>query len=153
MSTINLILTTIFAIIALVTVTFVLIRAVKNNKKWKEFEPQLIKDIERSLGQKILFKTMQNASHSMEFRNGNGFWLWMAFTTDYATFVLRDEIAENEGNGHIFISSRKEASITRIEKHYAELNIKNRETSEKLKFIILINESGYEALTRFLSVR
>lgn len=153
MDAINLILTLIFAIIALIVVTFVIIRAIGNNKKWKEIEPQLIKDIEIFVGQKILWKTMQNASHSMEFGKGKGFWLWMAFSADYAAFVLRDEVAENGGEGHIFIARRKDTSIMRLDKHYAELAFKNRDTPEVFKFIILVVESQYEPLTRFIPVK
>lgn len=153
MGAINLILTAIFTIIALIVVAFVIIRAIGNNKKWKKIEPQLIKDIEISVGQKILFKTMQNASHSMEFGNGKGFWLWMAFSTDYAAFVLRDEIAENGGEGHIFIARGKDTSIMRLDKHYAELAFKNRDTPEVFKLTILVVESQYKQLTRFIPVK
>lgn len=152
MSFVHLLLTALFALIALVAVLLAIIRAIGNNKRWKEIEPHMIKGVENLVGQPVLFKTMQNANHSTDFRNGKDFWLWMAFTKDYAAFVRRDEVAE-KGEGDILISRRKDTSIKPLEKYYAEIEVRNRDTAKTGKFILLINKSHYEALTQFISVK
>lgn len=152
MGTIGLILFALFVMVALGLVVLMLVRESKNHKKWKELEPQLINDIEKMVKQKIVFKTMQNASYSMEFRGGEGFWLWMAFTADYAIFVRRDEIAEN-GEGHLFVSRRKDVSMVCLQKHYVELEVKNKDTSEVQKLILCMGESYYAELSRFIPAK
>lgn len=152
MSIIVLFLVAAFVIIPTAIVVSLFSRAIRNKKKWNEGEPRLIEDIEKSTGQKVVFKIMLNASRSMDFRHGNGFWLWMAFLTDCIAFALRDEIAGN-GEGSIFIVKRKDTSIRRLEKHYVELEVKSEDASDVLKFVVFVNESEYEALTRFVSVQ
>ena len=51
---IKLIIAILFVIIALLSIFFVIIRAIKNNKNWKIIEPELIKKVQKSTGQEII---------------------------------------------------------------------------------------------------
>ena len=50
---IKLIIAILFVIIALLSIFFVIIRAIKNNKNWKIIEPELIKKVQKSTGQEV----------------------------------------------------------------------------------------------------
>lgn len=140
-----------FALVALVGVVYLLARALRNNNAWKRHEPDLIRDIETSVGQKIRFKIQLNATYSMDFRADQIFWVWLAFTPDAIALVYRDQIAEHNGAGHIFISERRNVRMKRLKKGYAELEFPNPETRESLKLILLIRPCDYDQLSRYIS--
>ena len=152
MLAIKFVIAVIFIIIALTSIAFVIIRAIGNNKRWNVLEPELIGDIEKSLGQKIAYKTMLNASESMDFSNAKGFWLWMAFTSDYAVFALRDSIARN-GEGFLYISRRTDVSMKRLKKKFAEIEFKDTKSSERFKFVVCASPRVFELLNRFITLR
>lgn len=146
------ILKVILTIIALVLLVLMLIRTFGNNRKWKVMEPKLVESIEKSLGQKIVFKTLQNALPSPEADHREAFWLWLAFTAEYVVFAVRDELVEGRGDD-VFIVKKRNASITRVKKHYAEFETKNEETSEVSKLTLLVNRSRYELLAQYIPER
>lgn len=152
MLAIKFVIAVIFIIIALTSIAFVIIRAIGNNKRWNVLEPELIGDIEKSLGQKIAYKTMLNASESMDFSNAKGFWLWMAFTSDYVVFALRDSIARN-GEGFLYISRRTDVSMKRLKKKFAEIEFKDTKSSERFKFVVCASPRVFELLNRFITLR
>lgn len=139
----------VFIIVASVCVIFALVRALKNNNVWKVAELHFIREVKKSADQKIVAKIMLNANYTADFTKGEGFWLWLAFTPDYIAFVLRDELAES-GSGHLLISKKKEVSMTRLEKNYAELELKNPETQQSLKIIVFVRSADYELLNRYI---
>ena len=59
---IKLIIAILFVIIALLSIFFVIIRAIKNNKNWKIIEPELIKKVQESTRQEIIHTMTLNAS-------------------------------------------------------------------------------------------
>ena len=152
MLAIKFVIAVIFIIIALVSIAFVIIRAIGNNKRWKVLEPELTGDIEKSLGQKIVWKTMLNASESTDFGNGKGFWLWMAFTSDYTVFAIRDAIAR-KGEGFLYISRRPDVSMKRLKKKFAEIEFKDTKSSERFKFVVCASPRDFESLNRFITLR
>lgn len=152
MLAIKLVIAVIFIIIASISIAFVIIRTIGNNKRWKVLEPELIGDIEKSVGQKISYKTMLNASESMDFGNAKGFWLWMAFTSDYTVFALRDSIARN-GEGFLYISKRTDVSMKRLKKKFAEIEFKDTKSSERFKFVVCAGPCVFELLNRFITLR
>lgn len=152
MLAVKFIIAVIFIIAALVGIAFVIIRAIGNNKRWKALEPEFIRDIEKSVGQKIVCKTMLNANDSTDFSNAKGFWLWVAFTSDYIVFALRDSIARN-GEGYAYISKRTDVSMKRLEKKFAEVEFKDAKSSERLKFVVFVRPCDYELLNRFITLR
>lgn len=149
MTAIAFILQAIIAVILLIFVVFMLIRAFGNNRKWKVLEPALMEGIEKSLGQKIVFKTLQNALPSADADARETFWLWLAFTAEYVVFVIRDEITEGRGDD-VFIARKRDTSIMRIDRYKAEFEVKNKDTSEVSKLILMVNRSRYELLTQYI---
>lgn len=149
MTLIVVILNTILAIILLIYLVLRLLGAIGNNKKWKAMEPLLVEGIEKSLGQKIVFKTLQNALPSPEADHRETFWLWLAFTAEYVVFAVRDELVEGRGD-EVFIVKKRNTSITRVNKYHAEFETKNDETSEVGKLILVVNRSRYELLAQYI---
>lgn len=143
------ILKAILAIILLIYLVLRLLGAIGNNKKWKVLEPLLVESIEKSLGQKIVFKTLQNALPSQETDHRQTFLLWLAFTAEYVVFVVRDELIEGKGDD-VFMVKKRNTSITRVNKYYAEFETKNEDTSEAGKLILVVNRSRYELLTQYI---
>lgn len=152
MTVLMFILKVILTIIALVYLVLMLIRTFGNNRKWKVMEPKLVESIEKSLGQKIVFKTQQNALPSPEADHREAFWLWLAFTAEYVVFAIRDELVEGRGDD-VFIARKRDTSIMRVKKHYAEFEVKNKDTSEVSKLILLVNRSRYELLSQYIPER
>lgn len=149
---INFLIAVLFSILALITVALVICRSLRYNKRWKTMEPELIRDIEKSLGQKIECTTMLNANDSTDFSNAKGFWLWMAFTSDYIAFALRDALAR-QGGGEIYVSRRSDASMKRLEKKFTELEFTDAKSSERWKFIVCARPCDEELLKQFIPVR
>ena len=149
MTVLMFILKVILTIIALVFLVLMLIRTFGNNRKWKLMEPKLVESIEKSLGQKIVFKTLQNALPSPEADHREAFWLWLAFSAEYVVFAIRDELVEGRGDD-VFIARKRDTSIMRVNKYYAEFEVKNKDTSEVSKLILLVNRSRYELLSQYI---
>lgn len=152
MTVLMFILKVILTIIALVYLVLMLIRTFGNNRKWKVMEPKLVESIEKSLGQKIVFKTLQNALPSPEADHREAFWLWLAFTAEYVVFAIRDELVEGRGDD-VFIARKRDTSIMRVNKYHAEFEVKNKDTSEVSKLILLVNRSRYELLAQYIPER
>lgn len=152
MLAIKFILAVVFAILALISITLVVIPAVGNNKRWKVMEPELIRDIQKSLGQKILSTILLNASESTDFSHGKGFWLWMAFTSDHIAFAHRDALTR-QGEGEIYFSRRTDASLKRLEKSYTELAFKDAKTAQQWKLVVCVRPCDQELLERFIPAR
>lgn len=146
---IKLIIAILFVITALLSIFFVITRAIKNNKNWKIMEPELIKKVQESTGQEIIHTMTLNANHSTDFSNGKGFLLWIAFTSDYTAFIDRTYIADS-GNGNIYFSRRIDTSMKRLEKRFVELEFKNKESAEILKLDVLVNPKDIEILSAFI---
>lgn len=146
---IKLIIAILFVIIALLSIFFVIIRAIKNNKNWKIIEPELIKKVQKSTGQEIIHTMTLNASDSTDFSNGKGFLLWIAFTSDYTAFINKSYIADS-GNGHIYLSRRMDTSMKRLEKRFMELEFRNKESAEILKLDVLVRPKDIEILSAFI---
>ena len=142
---IKLIIAILFVIIALLSIFFIIIRAIKNNKNWKIIEPELIKKVQESTRQEII----HNASDSTDFSNGKGFLLWIAFTSDYTAFINKSYIADS-GNGHIYLSRRMDTSMKRLEKRFMELEFRNKESAEILKLDVLVRPKDIEILSAFI---
>lgn len=149
MTVLMFILKVVLTIIALVYLVLMLIRTFGNNRKWKVMEPKLVESIEKSLGQKIVFKTQQNALPSLDADHREAFWLWLAFTAEYVVFAIRDELVEGRGDD-VFIARKRDTSIMRVKKYYAEFEVKNKDTSEVSKLILLVNRSRYELLAQYI---
>lgn len=139
----------IVAIIVLVYLVLMLIRALGNNRKWKVLEPLLMESIEKSLGQKIVFKTLQNALPTPEADAREASLLWLAFTAEYVIFIARDELLEGGGD-NVFMARKRDTSIMRVGKYKAKLEVKNKDTSEVAKLILMANRSRYELLTQYI---
>ncbi len=152
MLAINFILAILFSVLALIGITLTVIRTIGTNKRWKVVEPELIRDLENSLGQKILCTAVLNASHSTDFSHGNGFWLWMAFTSDRIAFAMRDVLARR-GKGEIYLSRRCDASMKYLEKKFAELEFKDTNSSERVGFVVMLRSCDGELLKRFIPIR
>ena len=129
MTAIAFILQAIIALILIIYLVLRLIQAFGNNRKWKVLEPALMEGIEKSLGQKIVFKTLQNALPSPEADARQASLLWLAFTAEYVVFVIRDEITEGRGDD-VFMARKRDTSIMRIDRYKAEFEVKNTDTSE-----------------------
>lgn len=139
----------IVAIIVVIYLVLMLIRIFGNNRKWKVLEPLLVEGIEKSLGQKIVFKTLQNALPSLEADAREAFLLWLAFTAEYVVFVVRDEVVEGRGDD-VFIARKRDTSIRRVGKYKAEFEVKNKDTSEVSHIILMTNRSRYELLAQYI---
>ncbi len=149
MTAIAFILQAIIALILIIYLVLRLIQAFGNNRKWKVLEPALMEGIEKSLGQKIVFKTLQNALPSPEADARQASLLWLAFTAEYVVFVIRDEITEGRGDD-VFMARKRDTSIMRIDRYKAEFEVKNKDTSEVSKLILMVNRSRYELLTQYI---
>lgn len=143
------ILNAIIAVILLIYFVLMLTRAIGNNRKWKILEPLLVESIEKSLGQKIVFKTLQNALPSPDADARQTFWLWLAFTAEYVVFVIRDEVIEGKGD-EVFIVRKKDSSIRRLNKYNVEFEVKNKDTSEVSNLILIAKRSRYELLAQYI---
>lgn len=152
MTLIVVILNAILAIILLIYLILRLLGAIGNNRKWKVMEPMLVESIEKSLGQKIVFKTLQNALPSPDADHRQTFWLWLAFSAEYVVFAVRDELVEGRGDD-VFIARKRDTSIMRVNKYHAEFKIKNKDTSEVSKLFLLVNRSRYELLAQYIPER
>lgn len=142
----------IVAIVILVVAVNMMIRMIRNNRRWKAMEPAVIEQIEKSVGQKILFKTLQRALPSSASNPQSAIWLWIACTADNVIFLVRDEFAE-EGEGNAIVSFKQDASLLRLSKTITQLEVKIKDTSEVVQLFLLLNSSRYEALTRYISVK
>lgn len=138
----------ILSVIVLITIYFMFVRAARNLKKWKAMEPSFVKEIEKKMGQKIIYSTVQNASLSTDFRNGNEFWLWIACTADHAILALRDEIIESDKEVNLIIARRKDVTVSRLEKYFAIIEVRGVKP-ETLKFTIIVRKD-YNTLTSYI---
>lgn len=138
----------ILSIIILITIYFIFVRAAGNLKRWKAMEPSFIKEVEKKIGQKIIYTSVQNASYSTDFRNGNEFWLWIACTADYTVMALRDEIIESDKEVNLIIARRKDVTVARLEKYFATIEVRGIKP-ETLKFTIIVRKD-YTALTSYI---
>lgn len=139
----------IVAIIVLIYLVLMLIRVIGNNRKWKVLEPLLVENIEKSLGQKIVFKTLENAIPSLETDVREASLLWLAFTAEYVIFIARDELLKGESD-EVFIAKKRDTSIMRVGRYKAEFEVKNKDTSEVAKLILIARRSRYELLTQYI---
>ena len=143
----------ILSIITLITIYFIFVRAARNLKRWKAMEPSFIKEVEKKMGQKIIYTSVQNASYSTDFRNGNEFWLWIALfrsacTADYTVMALRDEIIESDKEVNLIIARRKDVTVARLEKYFATIEVRGIKP-ETLKFTIIVRKD-YTTLTSYI---
>lgn len=135
----------IVAIIVLIYLVLMLIRVIGNNRKWKVLEPLLVENIEKSLGQKIVFKTLENVETDVR----EASLLWLAFTAEYVIFIARDELLKGESD-EVFIAKKRDTSIMRVGRYKAEFEVKNKDTSEVAKLILIARRSRYELLTQYI---
>lgn len=149
MTAIAFILQAIIVVIVLIFAVFMLVRAIGNNRKLKVLEPLLMESIEKSLGQKIVFKTLQNALPSLEADAREASLLWLAFTAEYVIFIARDELLKGESD-EVFIAKKRDTSIMRVGRYKAEFEVKNKDTSEVSKLILMTNRSRYELLAQYI---
>lgn len=149
MTLIVVILNFILALILLVYLVLRLSADIGNNKKWKVLEPLLVEGIEKSLGQKVVFKTLQNALPEAGADHRQTFWFWLAFTAEYVVFAVRNELLEGKGDD-VFMVKKRNTSITRVNKYHAEFETKNEDTSETGKIILVVNRSRYELLAQYI---
>ena len=139
----------IVAIIVLVYLVLMLIRTLGNNRKWKVLEPLLVENIEKSLGQRIVFKTQENVLSSPEADAREASLLWLAFTAEYVIFIARDQLLEG-GENNLFMASKRDTSIMRVGRYKAKLEIKNEESPEVVELILMVRRSRYELLTQYI---
>lgn len=149
MLAVKFLLTTLLLLIALIGVAYALVRDRGSHKKWRAMEPQLIRDIEKSLGQKIECTAMLNAGDSPDFTQGRVFWLWIAFTQEYACFTLRDSLART-GEGSIGISCRSDYTLRQLKKRFAEIEFRDSKSGERIKFFAAVRLRDLELLERHL---
>lgn len=149
MTAIAFILQIICAVIVLIYLVLMLIRVIGNNRKWKVLEPLLVESIEKSLGQKIVFKTLQNVLPSPEADAREASLLWLAFTAEYVIFIARDEITEGRGD-EVFMARKRDTSIMRVGRYKAEFEVKNKDASEVAKLILMVRRSRYELLAQYI---
>lgn len=135
----------IVAIIVLIYLVLMLIRVIGNNRKWKVLEPLLVENIEKSLGQKIVFKTLENVETDVR----EASLLWLSFTAEYVIFIARDELLKGESD-EVFIAKKRDTSIMRVGRYKAEFEVKNKDTSEVAKLILIARRSRYELLTQYI---
>lgn len=152
MQTLDLLLTTLFALLAPAAVVFALRRAIGNNRRWKGLEPELVADLEKRLGQKIVCTTMLNASDGPDFARERIFWLWLAFTSDRVAFAARDALARN-GEGEIYVSNRSDATLERLDRHFAQLSFTEAETGRQAVFTVCVRPHDFDLLGRFIRRR
>lgn len=152
MNAILMILQLIFAIILLIVAVRMMIRMIRNNRRWKVMEPVVIEQIEKSVGQKILFKTLQRALPSSASNPQAAIWLWIACTADNVIFLVRDDFTE-EGEGNAVVSFKQDASLLRLNKTLTQLEMKIKDSSEVIQLFLLLNTSHYEALARYIPVK
>lgn len=149
MLAIKLLLTTLLLLIALLGVFYALFRARGSHKRWKAMEPQLIRDIEKSLGQKIECTLQLNANDSQDFTRGEIFWLWLAFTREYACFALRDSLART-GEGCIGLARRSDSTVRRLDKRFTEIEFREHTSGERMKYFVMVRSRDLEVLERYL---
>lgn len=152
MSGIQFIIGMLFIIVALISVTVAVLRAIRNNKNWKVMEPEVIAKIEESVGQEVVHSMMLNANDSTDFSHGKGFWLWLGFTSDYIAFADRDGLAD-KGTGYLYLSRRRDTWMKQLDKHFMELEFKEKDSSERVKFIVVVRNSDREVLKAFIPNR
>lgn len=152
MSGIQFIIGMLFIIVALISVTVAVLRAIRRNKNWRVMEPEVIAKIEESTEQKVVYSLMLNANDSTDFSHGKGFWLWLGFTAEYIAFADRDRLA-GKGTGYLYLSRRRDTSMKRLEKNFAELEFRDKDSSERMKFTVLVRSSDREVLSAFIPNR
>lgn len=152
MIALNLIAAILFLTAALTGIAFAIFRAVRTNRSWKIAEPELIAEVEKATGQKVLDKIMMNANDSTDFSRGKGFWLWLAFTSDHIAFADRNRVACNR-EGDIYFAKRKDVSLKRLSGKFAELEFEDANASERFRFIVLGRARDYELIGRFIATR
>lgn len=127
-----------------------LVSACRIKNVWEKAEPEVIREIEKRVRQKIVYSAMLNASESDDFRPS--FLLWAAFTADYAVFIVRDAFVHANGEANPLLWKRRESSIKRLNKQYAKLEVKSREASDKLQLYLLV-DPNYEVFTQYIGTK
>lgn len=135
------------AAVAWVVVT--LRKASANARKWDKAEPGLTAEIETVTGQPVECKLKLNASYTADYSAGTIFWIWLAFTRDHLVLVHPDEVGET-GSAHLFVTSRKDASVRLLKKRLAELELKASDSVETTKLVVFVRPCDYEMLTKCL---
>lgn len=149
LTAVKIILLAVSMIAALAWVVVTLRKARVNARKWDRAEPGLTDEIETVTGQPVEYKLKLNASRTVDFTANTIFWVWLAFTRDYLVLVHPDEVGET-GSAHLFVSSRKDASVRLLKKRLAELEFKASDTGEAAKLIVFVRPCDYEMLTKRL---
>lgn len=149
MSGIPFIIVVILMILALLSVTSIIIRGIRRNKNWKLIGPELIKKVENALGEEVVHHIMLNANDTDDFSHGKGFLLWIAFTSDHIAFVNRDFISDGN-DSFIYLSKRTDVSIKRLNKRFMELKFKDKKSSERLVLTVFVRACDAEILNAFI---
>ncbi|WP_418982376.1 hypothetical protein [Alistipes sp.] len=135
---------------ALVWVVLAIRKARTNTRKWNKAEPGIIREIETVTGQQVECKLKLNASRTADFTANRVFWIWLACTRDHLVLVHPDQVGDT-GSAHLFVTSRKDASVRLLEKRFAELEIQAPDAGEAVKLVVLVRPCDYEMLTNYLN--
>lgn len=73
----------------------------------------------------------------------------------YKNMVLWDYLHTfaGKGTGYLYLSRRRDTSMKRLDKHFAELELKDKDSSERVKFTVLVRNSDREVLNAFIPNR
>ena len=146
---VKIILLAVSAAAALAWVVISIRKALRNAGAWDKAEPGLIEEIETVTGQPVGFRLKLNASRTADFTAGTIFWVWLAFTRDHLVLVHPDEVGDT-GSAHLFVTARKDASVRRLKKRFAELELKAPDTGTPVKLNLLVRPRDYESLAKRL---
>lgn len=139
-------------VVALAGVAIALARAAGLNRRWKAAEPEVIAAVEGSLGEKVLQTFLLNANDSADFSRGRGFWLWLACTAGHVAFADRNRLA-GTGEGTIRFSKRADAAMQRIDKHFAQLDLRDLASAQTVRFVVLLRPRDGAKIGRFIRIR
>lgn len=125
-------------------------RDLHNGRRWKQAEPEVCRAVEQVTGQPVRHQMMLNASMTEEFSPRTVFWLWLAVTNDYIVLVQRDWEDDGSDSAPQRLGRRREATLRRAGKRFAELTIRDDGGGEALTVWLCPTRRQYEELSRLV---
>lgn len=125
-------------------------RDLGNAAAWKKSEPEVCRAIQTVTGQAVEHRMMLNASMTDDFSPRSVFWLFLAFTRDYVILVQRDWEDDGGDTAPQRLAARKDASLRRTGKRFAELTLRDSEGGEPLTVWLCVPRRRFEELSRFV---
>ncbi len=139
-------------ILAISLLVFIIRRALKDKKVWRQREPEVREFVEQKTGQGIIETLLVGASSSKDLRID--FFLWLAFTSDYVAYVMREQAAR-EDEGRIGFSRKNEVSIKMLKDRKVpvlEFTAEKEGVDEPLKLVLILTRKQCDILARYIIV-